>query len=58
MASVAAVAERQDHHPQWFNVYNRVEIFLTTDHSGGITEHDFALGRSIDEIHAAIAKSG
>jgi 4a-hydroxytetrahydrobiopterin dehydratase len=58
MASVATVAEKQDHHPEWFNVYNRVEIFLTTHEAGGIIEHDFALARSIDEIHAAIAKSG
>lgn len=51
MASVATVAEKQDHHPEWFNVYNKVQIHLTTHEAGGITANDFALARSIDEIH-------
>ena len=53
MASVAIVAEKQDHHPEWFNIYNKVQIHLTTHEAGGITDYDFALARSIDEIHEA-----
>lgn len=50
MASVATVAEKQNHHPEWSNVYNKVQIHLTTHEAGGITENDFALARDIDEI--------
>lgn len=53
MASVATIAEKQDHHPEWFNVYNKVQIHLTTHEAGGITANDIALARSIDEIHEA-----
>lgn len=53
MASVAIVAEKQNHHPEWFNVYNKVRIHLTTHEAGGITENDFALARSIDKIYAS-----
>ncbi len=53
MASIATVAEKQDHHPEWSNVYNKVQIHLTTHEAGGITENDFALARAIDEIHEA-----
>lgn len=58
MASVATVAEKHDHHPEWFNVYNRVQIRLTTHEAGGLTQCDFDLARSIDEITASVAKSG
>ena len=54
MASVATVAEKQDHHPEWFNVYNKVQIHLTTHEAGGITDNDFALARSINEIYEAV----
>ena len=54
MASVATVAEKQDHHPEWFNVYNRVEIRLTTHEAGGITENDIGLARSINQIYEAV----
>lgn len=57
MASVATVCEKQDHHPEWFNVYNKVQISLTTHEAGGISERDFLLARSIDEIHQGFAKS-
>lgn len=53
MTSVAIVAEKQNHHPEWFNVYNKVRIHLTTHEAGGITENDFALARSIDKIYAS-----
>lgn len=51
MASVATVAEKLDHHPEWFNVYNRVKIHLTTHEADGITENDFSLARSINQIY-------
>ena len=50
MARVAAMAERMDHHPEWSNVYNRVEITLTTHEADGVTERDIALAKFIDSI--------
>ena len=50
MSEVALLAEKMDHHPEWFNVYNRVEIILTTHDVEGLTERDIALARAIDEI--------
>jgi 4a-hydroxytetrahydrobiopterin dehydratase len=43
MTAVALVAERMDHHPEWFNVYNRVVVDLATHDAGGVTELDFEL---------------
>ena len=48
MCRVALVAERMDHHPEWFNVYSTVKIDLTTHDAGGISERDFALAAAID----------
>jgi 4a-hydroxytetrahydrobiopterin dehydratase len=48
MTRVALAAERLDHHPEWTNRWNRVDITLTTHDSGGLTEHDVALAREID----------
>lgn len=48
MARVALLAEKADHHPEWSNVYNRVEIRLTTHDAGGLSTRDFALARAID----------
>ena len=50
MTRVALEAERIQHHPEWFNVYNRVEISLTTHDLGGISTYDFKLARRIEEI--------
>ena len=53
MSSVALIAEKMDHHPEWFNVYGRVDIYLTTHDAGGISERDFALAQKINEQLAA-----
>lgn len=50
MASVALVAERMDHHPNWSNVYNRVQIALNTHESNGVTELDFALAKEMEHL--------
>ncbi|MBB3897405.1 4a-hydroxytetrahydrobiopterin dehydratase [Roseococcus suduntuyensis] len=50
MARVALLAEAQDHHPEWSNVYNRVEITLTTHDAGGLSARDVKLARSIDAL--------
>ena len=50
MASVALVAESMNHHPEWFNVYNRVTIDLTTHDAGGISELDFAFAKKADAL--------
>lgn len=53
MSRVALLAETQDHHPEWFNVYNRVEVTLTTHdagESGGLSQRDAKMARAIDGI--------
>ena len=52
MARVAILAEKADHHPEWFNVYNRVEILLTTHDAGGLSQRDVDLATAIDSITA------
>ena len=48
MSRIALYAEKQDHHPEWFNVYNKVSITLSTHDCGGLSDRDIALARSID----------
>ncbi len=48
MTRVALLAEKADHHPEWFNVYNRVDIRLTTHDAGGLTGRDFDLAKAIN----------
>ncbi len=50
MARVAIKADQADHHPEWFNVYNRVEITLSTHDADGLSARDVALARFIDGI--------
>ena len=49
MTRVALLADKVDHHPEGSNVYNRVEILLTTHDADGVTERDVAMARFIDE---------
>lgn len=50
MAQVALVAERMNHHPEWFNVYSTVEVTLSTHDAGGLTALDVALAAAMDRI--------
>jgi 4a-hydroxytetrahydrobiopterin dehydratase len=50
MTRVALIAEKADHHPEWFNVWNRVDIVLTTHACAGLSQRDVAMARAIDGI--------
>lgn len=50
MTRAALAAEKLDHHPEWSNVYNRVEVRLTTHSAGGLTSRDFELAQIMDRI--------
>ena len=50
MSRVALLAEQQGHHPEWFNVWNRVDITLSTHDTGGLSPRDVALARAIDGL--------
>ena len=52
MTRVAILAEKADHHPEWSNVYNRVDIVLTTHDAGGLSQRDVDLARAIDALIA------
>lgn len=53
MTRVALVAESMNHHPEWFNVWNKVVIDLNTHSVGGISDYDFRLAEKINEIFGA-----
>ena len=48
MTNIAMIAEKMNHHPEWYNVYNRVDITLTTHDSGGVTEKDISLAKAME----------
>lgn len=50
MSKVAILAEKMDHHPEWFNVYNKVVIDLTTHDAGGISQNDLELAKQIETL--------
>jgi 4a-hydroxytetrahydrobiopterin dehydratase len=54
MTRVALEAEKADHHPDWSNAWNRVDILLSTHDAGGVTAKDIALARKIDAIAASL----
>lgn len=56
MSRIALKAEQMNHHPEWFNVYNKVQITLTTHEVKGLSERDVKLADAIDEYAAAIKK--
>ena len=49
MAQMATVAEKMNHHPEWFNVYNRVRVVLATHDAGGLTALDIALAQAMED---------
>ena len=52
MTRVALLADKADHHPEWFNVYNRVDIMLTTHDADGLSQRDIDLATAIDALLA------
>ena len=54
MTRVALLADKVDHHPEWSNVYNRVQVLPTTHDAGGVTQRDIDMAGFIDEAAAAL----
>jgi 4a-hydroxytetrahydrobiopterin dehydratase len=48
MTRIAIIADKMDHHPEWFNVYNRVDVTLTTHDAGGVTQKDVTLAEAME----------
>jgi 4a-hydroxytetrahydrobiopterin dehydratase len=57
MAQVALVAERMNHHPEWFNVYNKVDVTLSTHDAGGLSALDLELAQAIERIAGSLPSS-
>ena len=58
MTRAALIAEKMDHHPEWFNVYKNVEVTLSTHDAGGVTELDIKLAAEMDKLAAADDRRG
>ena len=56
MTRTAIRAEKRNHHPEWFNVYNRVAVTLTTHDVGGLSMNDIDMARLMDRVAAALAQ--
>lgn len=54
MTRVALLADKMDHHPEWSNVYNRVDVLLTTHDADGVTRRDVEMARFIDQVAEAM----
>ncbi len=52
MTRAALIAEKMDHHPEWFNVYKTVEVTLTTHDADGLSQNDIELARAMDQLAA------
>ena len=50
MTRAAMIAEKMDHHPEWFNVWNKVDVTLSTHDAGGLTERDLKLAEAMDQL--------
>ena len=55
MSRIALTAEKMDHHPEWFNVYNKVEVTLSTHSADGITELDIKLAKVMDRTAGSLS---
>lgn len=58
MSQIALVAERMDHHPEWSNIYGRVDVTLTTHDSNGVTQNDIDLAGLMDSLALRQLSSG
>lgn len=58
MTRAALVAEQMNHHPEWFNVWNRVDVTLSTHDAGGLTELDMKLAAAMDKLAGETTRSG
>jgi 4a-hydroxytetrahydrobiopterin dehydratase len=56
MTRVALAADKADHHPEWFNVYNKVHVTLTTHDANGVSERDVAMAKFMDKIAGRAGK--
>jgi 4a-hydroxytetrahydrobiopterin dehydratase len=52
MTRVALLADKMDHHPEWFNVYNKVDVTLSTHDAGGVTQNDIDMAKAMDGFAA------